>query len=830
MRRGLVVFLSVLIVFSGFAQESGVWYQGKPIKDIVFNGLRHVKASELEGIMAPFIGRPFSDDIFWEVQGRLYALEYFDVISPSAVPADTSGNEVIIRFNVTERPIVSRITFIGNSHLRRADLMDVIGLKVNDVANQVKLKVDEQAILNKYMEKGYPDVTVRSESRAGADSSITVTFFISEGEKISIREFNFEGNSTFSDRTLKGQLSLKAKNLINDGAFQEAKLAADRAAIVQYYHDRGYIDAEVTDVVQNTTRDAKGNNNMSITFNIFEGRIYNFGGVSFEGNLIFPTEQLAKLVNSKKGEIVNARKIEADLQRVADLYYENGYIFNSIGRAENRNMETGTISYTISIVERGRAHIENIIVRGNDKTKTSVILREIPLEPGDVFSKAKVYDGMRNLYNLQYFSLVAPDTPQGSADSLMDLIFNVEEQPTTDIQFGLTFSGTADPEAFPVSAMVKWNDRNLRGTGNSLGAEVNASPDTQSVSVNYNHRWILGLPLSGGVDLTVQHTQRLAAMNNTAPFFNGDEKYAYPDGFNSYGEYENASKLPPKEYLMQYQQWYFSLGFSTGYRWPTFLGNLSVGGGVRTGLILNTYDANLYRPFDHTLREDNNRLSPANSVWTSLALDQRDLVYDPSRGYYGIQRFGLYGILPMEREKYIKSDTKAEFFHTLFNLPITDKYSFKAVFGIHSGLSFIVKHPPLDKIYISETSELAVDGMFIGRGWTGEYRNKGWALWENWAEIRIPIVPGVLAWDFFFDAAGVESVRGQYLASFGLDNMRYSLGGGVRFTIPQFPFRFSFAKRFRVQDGSVKWETGTIWSEAPFKGIDFVISFAMSSY
>ncbi|GHV93028.1 outer membrane protein assembly factor BamA [Spirochaetia bacterium] len=830
MRRGLVVFLSVLIVFSGFAQESGVWYQGKPIKDIVFNGLRHVKVSELEGIMAPFIGRPFSDDIFWEIQGRLYALEYFDAISPSAVPADTSGTEVIIRFNVTERPIVSRITFVGNSHLRRADLMDVIGLKVNDVANQVKLKVDEQAILNKYMEKGYPDVTVRSESRASADSSITVTFFISEGEKISIREFNFEGNSTFSDRTLKGQLSLKAKNLINDGAFQEAKLAADRAAIVQYYHDRGYIDAEITDVVRNTTRDAKGNNNMSITFKIFEGRIYNFGGVSFEGNLIFPAEQLAKLVNSKKGEIVNARKIEADLQRVADLYYENGYIFNSIGREENRNMETGTISYTISIVERGRAHIENIIVRGNEKTKTSVILREIPLEPGDVFSKAKVYDGMRNLYNLQYFSQVAPDTPQGSADSLMDLIFNVEEQPTTDIQFGLTFSGTADPNAFPVSAMVKWNDRNLRGTGNSLGAEVNASPDTQSVSVNYNHRWILGLPLSGGVDLTVQHTQRLAAMNNTAPFFNGDEKYAYPDGFNSYSEYENASKLPPNEYLMQYQQWYFSVGFSTGYRWPTFLGNLSVGGGVRVGLILNTYDANLYRPFDHTLREDNNRLTPANSVWSSLALDQRDLAYDPSRGYYGLQRFGLYGILSMEREKFIRSDSKAEFFHTLFNLPITDKYSFKAVFGIHSGLSFIVKQPPMDKVYISETSELAVDGMFIGRGWTSEYRNKGWALWENWAEIRIPIVPGILAWDFFFDAAGVESVRGQYLASFGLDNMRYSLGGGVRFTIPQFPFRFSFAKRFRVQDGNVKWETGSIWSEAPFKGIDFVISFAMSSY
>jgi outer membrane protein insertion porin family len=120
--------------------------------------------------------------------------------------------------------------------------------------------------------------------------------------------------------------------------------------------------------------------------------------------------------------------------------------------------------------------------------------------------------------------------------------------------------------------------------------------------------------------------------------------------------------------------------------------------------------------------------------------------------------------------------------------------------------------------------------MFIGRGWTGEYRNKGWTLWENWAELRFPLVPNVLAWDFFFDAAGVESVKGQYLNSFGLENMRFSMGGGVRFTIPQFPFRFSFAKRFKVVDGEVEWQTGSIWSDAPFKGIDFVISFATSSY
>jgi outer membrane protein insertion porin family len=834
MRLVFVVLLAAVIVCSGFTQQSEEWYQGKPIKDIVFTGLKHVKTSELEGLTEAYRGRLFDDDVFWEIQGQLYALEYFAEISPSAIPADALGSEVILRFTVVERPIVSRINFVGNSHLRRNELLDVVSLKVNDVVNQMKIRVDEQAIINKYLEKGYPDIRVRSETQTGSDASLILTFNIIEGEKITIQEFRFEGNSTFSTRTLRGQLSLKAKNLINDGAFQEAKLLADRAALTQYYHDRGYIDAEVTDVIRNVQKDEKGNNNMSITFRIFEGRLYTFGGVTFAGNRIFSTEQLDRLVTSKTGDTVNARKVEADLQRVADLYYENGYIFNTIGREEDRDTANGVITYHIPIVERGRAHIENIIVRGNKKTKTEVILREIPLEPGDVFSKTKVMDGLRNLYNLQYFSMVAPDTPPGSADSLMDLVFNVEEQPTTDIQFGLTFSGSSDPDTFPISGLIKWNDRNFRGTGNMLGAEVNASLDTFSGSLEYTHRWILGLPLSGGFDFTVQWARRYAAMNNTAPFFNGDEAYAFPDGFHSYDEYEDASRLPPREYLMQYNQWYLSLGFSTGYRWSTFLGNLSLFGGVRTGLVRNDYDAAIYRPFDPALREENNAWTPKNSFWTSVALDQRDIYYDPSGGYYGIQRFGFYGILPNEREHYFRSDTKAEYFYTLFNLPVTDNWSFKAVFGIHTGVSLITRQPFRDAgnpVPIEDGNKLSVDGMFIGRGWNSEYRNRGLALWENWAEVRFPIAPNILAWDFFFDAAGVKESPEMFFRAFSIEDMRFSFGGGFRFTIPQFPFRFSLAKRFKVVDGQFQWQRGAIWGDSnPASGVDPVISFSISTY
>jgi len=845
MRFRIIAFLMFLCSVCVYSQQSaeggGEWYQGKPIRDIVFTGLRHITSSELEAIINPYKGQNFNDVIFWELQGKLYALEYFERIEPSTHRVDATGSEVIIRFAVEERPVIGRINFVGNSGLRRSELLDTISIKQNDIFNQAKIRADVEAIKNKYVEKGYPDASVTTtETQSGKDNNITLIFNITEGTQISISRIDFQGNTKFSVRALRGQLSLKPRSLIRDGAFQEAKLLADREAVEKYYKDRGYIDAEVRDVTRTYETDEK-RTNLILTFYIEEGEIYTFGGVTFEGNVIFTSEQLGKLINSKVGEIINESRLEADLQRVLDLYYENGYIFNSIVRVPEKNDNTFVLSYNISIVERGRAHIENIIVRGNDKTKTSVILREIPLEPGDIFSKTKIMEAMRNLYNLQFFSTVMPDTPQGSVESLMDLIFTVEEQPTTDVQFGLTFSGSSDPDAFPISGMLKWNDRNLAGSGNQLGAEVTSSiVDTTSFSVDYMRRWIFGLPLSGGVDFSLNYSKRLATMDNLSPLFNGDEDYAYPDGFHSWKEYDDHNKLPPRDYLMDFKQWYISLGLSTGYRWSTFMGNLSLNGGFRFGIIRNTYDEELFRPFDPALRERNNSWTPKNSFWWSVALDQRDIFYDPSRGYYLFNRMGFYGLFSNEREHYIKNETKAQYFLTLFNIPVTEKWAFKSVLALNSGISFIFKQPNRDKgsvvPSIEDTNKLAIDGMFIARGWTSAFRDKGLLLWDNWIELRFPIIYGILALDLFFDAAGVESFQGYYFgtgpngANFTIDNMRFSFGGGFRFTLPQFPFRISLAKRFRYKDREFQWQSGALFGDPsnPRKGVDLVISFVVS--
>jgi outer membrane protein insertion porin family len=103
-------------------------------------------------------------------------------------------------------------------------------------------------------------------------------------------------------------------------------------------------------------------------------------------------------------------------------------------------------------------------------------------------------------------------------------------------------------------------------------------------------------------------------------------------------------------------------------------------------------------------------------------------------------------------------------------------------------------------------------------------------------ELRFPLVRGILAFDLFFDAAGIESEQGLYLANFlqkdsnfTKNNFRFSFGGGFRVTMPQFPIRLSLAKRFRFVDDKFEWVPGALFANKDGGGgLDIVLSFVIS--
>ena len=844
------LFISIIMIFCAFQiicaqtsteelphqDNSQDWFWNKKIAGFKWDGLHYANRNDLDSMLRGYIGTFFTENIWIEIQAKLYALDWFESIESIALPAGDEEDRIIIKFIVIEKPSISSIKVIGNSSIRTSELLDVASSKTGAIFNEDKAKADALAIQKFYLQKGFPDAKVEYEKNpaAGNPNLIVLTFKVTEGTAVVVRKIAFSGNSAFSSQTLKGQVTLKEAGLFQKGAYEESKLAESRTALEDYYASKGYVDAKVIDVIKNYSKDEKSQKNyIDITFVIAEGKQWRLGDIVFEGNSIFSTSRLASLISLKQNEPINLKRLLTDKQKIDDLYYESGYIFNNITMTEVRDEQTGKISFKISIIERDRAHIESITFKGNTKTKDYVIAREIPLEAGEVFSKTKIIDGLRNLYSLQYFSSIEPEIHQGSVIDLMDLVINVEEMSTSQIQFGLTLSGLGQQTAFPISGFVKFSDLNLGGTGKNLQVNMTLSPDEQSLETSFGQSWLFNKRISQSLSFNIAHSILQTAQDSIAPIFSEED---IPDPFIALGsgsnEWDGLLSSVSDTYLMDYDDYAFSLGYSMGYVHKISQGDVGISGGVSSGLDMSSYDSAKYRPYEKEMRDYNGQWVLKNSIFGRVYLNKLDYWYNPGKGYFLSERLAYTGLLPIERQFYIRSDTRAELYATLFSIPFSSTWIFSPVLGIHSGVQALFPQP-WNSLKVTK-DWVYIDGTFNVRGWKSLYNGHGILVWENWLELHLPLVPQILSLDGFFDAGAMMTENGWLDMTFdspvstnsdtlGWNNFAFSVGFGARFIIPQFPFRFYLAKRF-VYDGSkVEWKT---------KGgsFDFVLSITQPLY
>ena len=822
LRFSLIFLILTTIVIPLTAQDDPDWYQNKPILDIRFSGLDAVSETELKGIVRPYISLQFTDSLSWEIQGKLYALEYFDLILPQALPGDPNKNTVILEFEVKEKPVVDKILFTGNNRIRKGELLDTILLTKGDMVNKTSIKMDTQSIKDLYIEKGFIDASVNSTiEKDEEDNTASVIFDITEGDQTTISEIRFQGNDVHvTTKTLEGLMQTKPQSLFHKGVLVENQLREDIRIIEVYYYDRGYIDAEVSDVIRDVVRnEEEGINNLIITLVIREGEAYTFNGIEFKGNKLYSDEELLGMISQVEGEVFNKTRFQMDYQKVTDLYFENGYIYNSFSYEEIRDDEARTVSYAVTIAERDRAHIENIIIRGNNKTKDYIISRELPFEVGDVFSKTKVMNGIRNLYNTQYFSVVEPQTYPGSEEGLMDLVIDVEEGKTADIIFGITFSGGTE---FPMAGTIQWNDRNFLGLGTTVGVESTFSPTRQSVSLKYSEPRLFNTRWGVGTDLTYTR-----AINQSV------YQDLYGDGvidpYVSNSDYEANDEVVPSDYLMEYDSNAISAGVNTGYTWHTGIGRLSSYTGIRSGFEYVDYDDDIYRPWSENIRDNLHQWLYEDSWWVKGAWDTRDYVGNPSSGFIFSETLTLAGISSISTANYMKSVTRGQVNFTLFDIPTSDSYRFKSVFCLNSAFSYLTEKP-WDSENVADPQEngFYADGMFIARGWYPE--RYGQSLWDNTATIKFPLIPNILAYDFFLDGVGLWKSK-DLLHEMSLPDFKFSLGTGIRFDNPQFPIGIYLVKKFQFEEGGgINWNPEPDYVTFENGNLNLVISFGIDIY
>ena len=118
-------------------------------------------------------------------------------------------------------------------------------------------------------------------------------YTINEGEKGAVRAIVFQGNTKFSDRTLRHQMKTKAKTPISffdkSGRLDQAQLQQDLDSIREFYQNNGYIDIAIPEVRQERTD--KG---MRIVIVLNEGVQYRVGKLVFQGQEATKPERLLR--------------------------------------------------------------------------------------------------------------------------------------------------------------------------------------------------------------------------------------------------------------------------------------------------------------------------------------------------------------------------------------------------------------------------------------------------------------------------------------------------------------------------------------------------------
>ena len=805
MKRKLILALILTLAVLFTATAADAWYYNMEISEFSYSGVINIKESDINDALYVYRYKPFTNELFAELQEKLYAIDGVDFFTADA--EKTEAGELRIVFEFYEIPMISAINYEGNSALKTRELREAVTTlavgKFIDPSSKAVFTSAVEQIRAAYTAKGFLDVPIEYTIEEDAETSTyKVNFIITEGEQTRVTKFIFTGNEHFDAASLKKEVKSKVKSLFNNGYLDMDKLKTDAANIAAYYQKNGYIDVIVSDpIVEYVESPSTKYLAATVTFEIVEGQQWFYGGMEVTGNTIFSDEEIKSVQSMKVGSVLNLETVQAEYTAIADLYYNDGYIANGMNISDLRDDTNMTVKFFLDITEGPQATVEEILISGLEKTKDYVMRRELAIKPGDVFSKAKLITSAQNLYNTGLLANLDYDLMYGQTENGVILEFLLEEGKTKDIQFGATFGGTLNQ--FPVSGFVQWTDRNFRGRAQQLGINLTLSPDTQSIDLSFGDSWFRDHRWSNSITLGFSHSahsDELQLGTNAPVYYNGrNGNETWPLGYTSPSQWIlSNNEYPSSRDLMKYDLFTFSVGYNTGYTFIYDVGRLSLLGGASVSLNKAFYEQK-YIPFEKLIYQYGQKWQFSNKISFGIQWDGRDYVTNTTKGYLLSTSVTYAGGILGGLSNYIKLSTSAAGYLKLFSVKIKEEGIKNIMLCVSTSASFMLdqfynyEHQGLKfwdpKLGATKYEMLYIDGMTIGRGFNMVIDQA--FLWDNMIEISYPLVENILQAELFVSATGVNSELNQVKQGI---NWYFAAGGGIKLKIQGFPLGLYLVK------------------------------------
>ncbi|MCF0190690.1 MAG: outer membrane protein assembly factor BamA [Marinilabiliaceae bacterium] len=557
------------ISYSGIARKY-------TIADIVVSGIDHMDQKMLQNLSGLKVGQVVSvpgDELTQAVKRYLSNGLFSDA---KVYINKIVDNNIYLEIELKERPRLSKVNFYG---IKRSEVKEVeskVAIMENTQVTPFLVKRAEKYVKDYFFGKGFYNVDVKVTQRNDPyhTGQVILDFNIDKKEKVKVRSLVFRGNKVMSyrklNRAMKKTNEKALYNFFRTKKFIEENYRNDLVKLIEYYNEHGYRDARVLkeEVVKND------DNTVNITIDIEEGLQYHIGDITWVGNSIYSGEYLQHVLGMKRGDVYDSKKLNKRLveddDAVHNLYMDNGYLFSDITPIES-NVYADTIDFEMRVVEGTVATINEIIIKGNDKTHERVVRREIRTKPGQLFSKAELIRTVRELANLGHFDpetinpVPKPDYDNGT----VDVIYNLAEKSNDQIEL----SGGWGAGMFVGSLGLSFNNFSLRnifnkeaysplptGDGQKLSFKAQANGKYfKSLSMSFTEPWLGGRrpnSLSISAFISSQTGVSSSYYNN---FYNG-----YSQGYNM-GEVNK----PAKNSINQFRKVSgFSVGFGKRLTWP----------------------------------------------------------------------------------------------------------------------------------------------------------------------------------------------------------------------------------------------------------------------
>lgn len=276
---------------------------------------------------------------------------------------------------------IDSIRVTGNKRIETEAILAVVKSKKGEALDHSRIDQDLRAIFKMGF---FKDVVV--ETKPGPHGDIVI-FRVTE--KPSIARITFKGNKEEGAKELKKEIGIKPYTILN---LSEVRQSINQ--LKDFYRKQGYYNVQIKDEVKPLPQ-----NEVALTYDIKEGSKVYITNIKFVGNSHFSDHTLRKVMMTKekglfsiitKSGVLDRKKLEFDLHRVAAFYYNRGYIKARVGEPNIVYKKGKGLTITIEITEGPQFQTNRVGVKGDLIVPPEELLRKVQVTKEKAFNSETV--------------------------------------------------------------------------------------------------------------------------------------------------------------------------------------------------------------------------------------------------------------------------------------------------------------------------------------------------------------------------------------------------------------------------------------------------------